>query len=491
MRVYLLGIVVAGLAVYAWRDWFKSLCGLVMLMAVIEYEDMPKSILNIQGLNPWNLLMLSIVVAWLVGRRREGLVWDMPWYVNGLLLLYLGVIVAGFLRALLDMEHLRGYNMGNLISEEFINTVKWVVPGLLLFDGCRTRRRLAMAVVSIMTVYFALAFQVIRRVPAASVLGTSDHAINYIRLKMCAQVGYSSVDMSTALAGACWGILALLPLLRRGWQKALMVGVAMFIAYAQALTGGRAGYVAWGATGLVMCMLRWRKYVLLAPALLMVFYVAFPGATGRMLEGFGDTNALGEKTINSEEVTSDRTLMWPYVIQKINLAPMLGYGRAAMVRTGLNDQLQGELAGTFPHPHNMYLECLLDNGIVGFVPIIAFYLLALITAARLFRDRRNPWDAAVGGIAFSLVFAQLVAGIGSQHFYPMPSTLGMWAAVLLSFRVMVERKQAREMAYWLAGQAVKRWLAMRRILADRAAQAGGSTLDAGEPRRSTLSRTSP
>ena len=36
IRLGLLGITVLGLSIYAWRDWFKSLCGLVLLMAILE-----------------------------------------------------------------------------------------------------------------------------------------------------------------------------------------------------------------------------------------------------------------------------------------------------------------------------------------------------------------------------------------------------------------------------------------------------------------------
>ena len=49
MRVYALYLLVACLSLYAYRDWFKSLCGLILLMAVIEHSDMPKSIMGIQG----------------------------------------------------------------------------------------------------------------------------------------------------------------------------------------------------------------------------------------------------------------------------------------------------------------------------------------------------------------------------------------------------------------------------------------------------------
>ena len=61
IRLSLLYLVITGLAVYAWRDWFKALCGLILLMAVIQHPDMPKNLLGIQGLNPWNLLLMSVL----------------------------------------------------------------------------------------------------------------------------------------------------------------------------------------------------------------------------------------------------------------------------------------------------------------------------------------------------------------------------------------------------------------------------------------------
>ena len=37
-------VCVAILVVYAWRDWFKSLCGLILLTAVMGRLDFPQSL---------------------------------------------------------------------------------------------------------------------------------------------------------------------------------------------------------------------------------------------------------------------------------------------------------------------------------------------------------------------------------------------------------------------------------------------------------------
>ena len=64
MRVYILYLVVGILSIYAYRDWFKSVCGLILLMAVIQHPDLPKNILGIQGMNAWNILLVNVLLAW-------------------------------------------------------------------------------------------------------------------------------------------------------------------------------------------------------------------------------------------------------------------------------------------------------------------------------------------------------------------------------------------------------------------------------------------
>ena len=440
IRILIMTLLVVFLAMYAWKDWYKSLCGLIVMMAFLQHPDMPRLIMGIQGLNPWNIVMASILLAWVVARYKEGLKVDMPRHVLLLVLAYSGVIIGGFLRAVLDRSHIENYPVGSMISEELINTVKWVIPGLLLFDGCRTRKRLIFAVCAVMTLYLGLAGQAARHLPPSCAIGGGPE-VDRVRAKSCANMGYNRCDMSATLAGASWAMLGMLPMCRRRWHKIAVIGAFALTSYAQALTGGRAGYIAWGAVGLVLCVVRWRKYLPLAPIIPFVLALLLPAAAGRMLQGFGETDVSGEAIVDDYQATSGRTLIWPHVIDKIHESPLVGYGRMAMVRTGLRDFL-GQTYGAgeaFPHPHNMYLELLLDNGIVGALPILLFFVIVLYNAAALFRSRDNPWAAVAGGLALGLVVAQLVAGIGSQHFYPRESTVGMWAGIFLALRLSVER----------------------------------------------------
>ena len=402
MRVYVLFLLVAVLSVYAYRHWYRSLCALILLMAVIEHPDMPTSMLEIQGLNPWNVLLANVLLAWLLNRRKEALMWDMPRNICVLLLLYLFVVLFGFFRMIGDVGDLGQFTMSQLISEQLINTVKWVIPGLLLFDGARTRARQLMAIMAILVVYILLAVQVVRWMPASA--ASNGAALSARSLKMIQnEIGYSRVNMSRMLAGGSWALLAVLPLSRRAWHRWAVVAAFLTVAYGQALTGGRMGYVTWAVVGVVMCAMRWRKWLLLVPVMAIGVVWLLPGVAERTLQGFGATDVAGEAYVDDYEVTAGRTLVWPHVVEQIGKSPIVGYGRHAMIRTGLTEMLREEYGEgeAFPHPHNAYLELLLDNGIVGFVVVMPLFVIFVVRAAILFMDRRDSVGVASGGVAFA------------------------------------------------------------------------------------------
>ena len=441
MRVYAIYLFIGFFALYAYRDWFKSLCALILLMAVIEHPDMPKTILGVPGLNPWNLLLVNVVAGWAMNRRREGLVWDMPRHVNVLLALYAIPVMFGFIRMMGDRGNIWWLTTAELVSENLINTVKWVVPSLLLFDGARTRKRMLMALVCILGVYFLLAAQVIRWMPLNAIV--SGDALEQRSGKILAnEIGYHRVNMSMMLAGASWAVLCMRSVVSKRAHVLMVFAAAAFILFGQALTGGRMGYVTWGVVGLALCVLRWRRYLPIVPLVVLLVPVLVPSVAERMFQGFGEQTASGGTEIDDHAVTAGRTLIWPFVVQKIGESPVVGYGRQAMYRTGLARYLRVHLNEEFGHPHNAYLEWAMDNGLPALALIIAFYGIVVLYSLSLFRDTQRPLFSAVGGVALAFVLTLLFAAMGSQTFYPREGAFGMWAAMGLMFRAWVLRSQS-------------------------------------------------
>jgi O-antigen ligase len=253
-------------------------------------------------------------------------------------------------------------------------------------------------------------------------------------------------------------------MLKKGSHLVFVVLIAaLSLVYAQALTAGRAGYVTWGVVGLILCIIRWRRYLLFAPILVVAITLAIPGVVERMSRGFSpetrDTNPKIEEIYKSDPgepdmytILAGRNIAWPFILDKIDESPFIGYGRLAMVRTGLKSFLWEKFGESFPHPHNAYLEMLLDNGWIGFLIVIPFYLIVLWHSISLFRDSRSPVFMAIGGVTCALVLALLVASMGSQSFYPREGAVGMWCAIGLMLRVYVERKRVSSLNRGISGQ---------------------------------------
>ncbi len=98
LRVAICLLFVLGFSIYAWRNWFVSLCAAIVLMAFLQHPDMPKSMFGILGFNLWNVLLLNVLGGWIASRQHEGLIWDMPRSLQIAFLFYLTVVIWAFLR---------------------------------------------------------------------------------------------------------------------------------------------------------------------------------------------------------------------------------------------------------------------------------------------------------------------------------------------------------------------------------------------------------
>jgi O-antigen ligase len=457
IRYTLLWIFIAWVSTVAWKDWYKGACGLILLTAVLERPDMPHSILGIPGLNPWNILLLVTVCSWLLHKQREGLHGDMPRGIKSLLILQLLLFTIGLLRVFFDgagLEEIRalqayGYQYptgAGLWNNYFINTFKWVVPGLLLYYGCNSRPRLLMALFSLLAMYLVLSLLVYKAIPPWKIIDVS--SLTKYAIKLDTRVGYHRVDLSAMLAGASWAFFSVIILIRQGWQRAGLLMAGGMAILAMGLTGGRAGYMAWGLTGVIFGLFRWRKLLILMPIAVLLLLTFIPQIRDRIMVGLDSTEETGYTESGNEvdvnALTAGRDRIWHLALEQFQKAPLLGHGRLAILRTGMNREAIIEFRESYGHPHSAYIEQLIDNGVIGLMLVLLFYLAMLRKSFSLLRDTSNPLYVAVGGVAMAIILTQLIAALTAQSFYPRQGVVGMWCAIGLMLRVYVEREKARQ-----------------------------------------------
>ena len=447
--VCLLAIVV--LTVLSWRrNWFIGACGAVVLMALVEHPEMPRTAFGIPGFSPWNFLIINVTLAWINQRRLEGLVWDMPRTVSVLLVLFLGTMFISCLRLLLNPTQYCIYTTPGIINEAFVNSFKFMLPFYLLYDGCRTAERAKAALIAILLLYVVLALLVIKHMGLHGASEGSD--LNGRGAKLIhASTGYHRVDMAMMLSGAAWGMLAYIGAVQSKLQKLAVFGGFVCLSLGEALTGGRTGYVTWCLIGFILCVVRWRKLLLLAPIGVMAIFCFLPAVTERMSMGFGGTKDNIVVQTDEDRVTSGRTEVWPYALRGISASPVLGYGRFGFLRSGIAAQYAAAgVEEEVDHPHCAYLEMLLDAGVIGFALVMPIYGLLAFYSLKLFLDRSDSLNSAIGALSLSLFLALLVASIGAQTLYPREGTAGMWAAAGLMLRRYADRQRQEDESEELA-----------------------------------------
>jgi len=262
-------------------------------------------------------------------------------------------------------------------------------------------------------------------------------------MRLDSRTGLSPNGAGKMMSGVPWAMLAVIPILKTRKYRFLMIGMCVASIYTVALIGSRSGFIACFATLMLLCLIRWRRYLPLLPLVVIIVPILLPGAASRMFSGFGETNLAGEQVANKMEISSGRNEVWPIVVSKIFESPVWGFGRRAMTRTGVQQSLInrfGPYSGlAVGHPHNAYLEVLLESGLIGFVIIVGLHMRIWIYSIRLFVARGDPIYTVTGGIALALLTGHLVAHLGGQSFYPREIDICLWCAIGLMLRLYVER----------------------------------------------------
>jgi O-antigen ligase len=423
-------------------------------MAIVELRWMPRQVFEIPGLNPWNLLLVVTVAAFIFSSRPARPQLATVWKI--LLVNYLVVLFIAFFREYGDLGELNRFGSAfgkaplankDIILDDLLNPIKYVAPAFLIYMGCDSEAKLREAVLAVLAMNVILALLVLKSLGLsgfANAMELNDTAVRRIDR----DVGYFRSDLAILFAGGSWAIYAFRDVVRTRTAKFFSILFSGICAVAIGLSGGRMGMFAWGGIAAFLGTYKSRKILVIGALALTVILLAFPAIQQRLLQGIvydesDPHNIYLEEgsDVNVASMTSRRTVIWPHVIDKISEAPLFGYGRRAMQRTGLSLFLAENFNAPFPHPHNAYLQLLLDNGLILGIPVLLFYFLIFQECFRLSRLKQEPEIAFVGTFGLVFVMGFLLGGVAQQSFYPMTSSVSMWVSIALVLRVSSEMRQ--------------------------------------------------
>lgn len=438
MRLLAVYALISGFMLYAWRNWFVSLCVLILFSAVAEHEDMPRSLLEIRGLSPWNGLCAMVFLAWIVDKLRTNRPLGVPKQLKVLMPIYLIIMVVAVARGLLDLSSYVRWGpattAGEYVTENIINSLKYLFPAVILFDACRTRKRVHVATACVLAVGCIGAFMVIKRIPISMLMGAGDEW--KVRRRVNAVTGLHPNDLALILVLSMWSILGFLRLLKARW-KVVALGACGLCGTALALCYSRAGFFACIAVGMVLGAVGSKRLLLLILFGIIPVGLYVPGIQGRLMQGFGDPEFSEEE--DAETVTAGRMeFIWPICTEGVGRAPLLGHGRHAASRVLVQEFHEGY--GRIPgHCHNAYLDMLLDAGIVGLVSVLGILAYLFYASIKLLRSRGDPLAKAVGNMGLASLVAYSVMALSGQRFFPTENLFVVFCIQGIALRVYVAK----------------------------------------------------
>ena len=110
------------------------------------------------------------------------------------------------------------------------------------------------------------------------------------------------------------------------------------------------------------------------------------------------------------------------------------------------------------HPHNAYLDMLIDSGVAGLIPVMVMYGALFWVSASLCRDRSNPLFQVAGAASLAAVVALLLMGVSGQTLFPKENAQMAWCLYAIAIRVWVDRRRGSQTAFAPQGSGrVRGW----------------------------------
>jgi hypothetical protein len=418
--------------VLARYNWFRALCVLVAFDAVKNYPNLPNPI-DTKGLTPWVIMFAAVLIGWIIDRVRNPRPWSLPPAFMLIAGAYLLVELVGVGRLCVDVNEFRhrvsilradysDYNLRAAIVDLAYVPLRFVCVAFMMLDGIRRRSDVLWALGSIVVGVSLCAFVINRQIPLGLLLDQEAE----MRRVFWKWVQRHPNDLSRDFGACFWVLVGVISYRGLGSRLRLAaLGIAPFLLLALAHSHSRAGYLGLACTGLVLALATrsWKAFGFLA-ALACVPLLFVPNVAHRISSGL---DLSGGQQHDVDAITAGRNIIWPAALQGIGESPLVGHGAYGYVMSSAIEYSMAAGGGEM-HPHNGYLQALLDHGLLlGWVRILP--MLAVLSAAlHLLRRRHSPELrlAGVAGVAFSTEL--LVMGVTGQQYGLIENMFLFWCA---------------------------------------------------------------
>ena len=412
--------------------------GAVVLMVLLPLQGnvlFPNKMFGITGINPVNLMLAATLASFMLRGRLAGFVPRPLWW-----LFIVPILAAGLLGVrhvddvypyFYDVEIIHYTEAFGYLRDAAIKPLLIVLIALLVAAAVRQSHKPERFLAPIIVAVWAMALTAIGFVIASGV--------NLGLLATTAARGFfSAMGMHANDLGRLYAVAYAL-MLFTWWEtkdaalKTVLLATMGVIVVALLLTFSRGAFV--GFIVINALFLLWKlnaRTFALGIAAAVVAMVILPGfVIARVTLGFdggGDLNAVSAGRIDG---------IWLPVLPEIWKSPLWGQGLGSVM---WSDAMHKGLMFEVTHPHNAYLEALLDVGALGLGLLVGYFvhvwrnLRALGSNPFLSPEMRGFYQGAAAGL-----ISFFITGFAGSSLAPRPEYSYLWIAIGMMYGQLARR----------------------------------------------------
>src|SRR5260221_7443158 len=419
--------------IFILRDFRIGVVLLILLLPISRSHVFPHEMLGITGLNPFNLLLLGTLAAFFLrtlfdaSLRRfipHPLVWlyIVPILIAGALRSrHLDEIPPFFLHKLVEFDSVAGY-FRDLVIKPLSMVVYALLVGAAVSRSEKPERFLVPMLISTwVMVSLVLVFVLLSGISLTELASSESR-------EFLSPLGMHANELGRLYAAA-YALLLFTWVESKtpGLRLALLVSMGLVVV-ALVLTFSRGAFL--GFVLINALFLLWRrnaKTLILFGALAACVLLLMPEAVyDRISTGLGHGADSGSNTLSAGRIEH----IWLPLLPEIPRSPIYGHGLGSILWSEPMRRGAGVAILAVGHPHNAYLQALLDMGVVGLLLLCAYFahvwkrFRALSVDPALSPVLRGFYLGATAGLA-----CLLISYTTDSSLTPGPEQSFLWLAI--------------------------------------------------------------
>lgn len=419
--------------IFILRDFRIGVVLLILLLPISRSSVFPHELLGITGLNPLNLLLFGTLAACLLRGLFDGslsrlvprpLLWlyVVPIVIAGVLgSRHLNEIPPVLFEKLVEFDSVTSY-FRDVVVKPLSIVVFALLVAAAVSRSSKPEKFLTSMLISTWVMVALIFVFVLQSGVSLTLLASSEER------EFLSPLGMHANELGRLYAFA-YAVLLFTWIEARSPRFKLALFVSMgLVVVALVLTFSRGAFLAFVLINALFLV--WRRnaktLILFAVVAACVLFVLPEAVYDRISTGFGHGAGSGENAISAGRID----YIWLPLLPEIPRSPIWGHGLGSILWSDPMRRGPGTAILAVGHPHNAYLQALLDMGVVGLILLCAYFahvwkgFRSLSADPAVSPTLRGFYLGAAAGLA-----SLLISYVTDSSLTPGPEQSFLWLAI--------------------------------------------------------------